>query len=438
MQNYYDGINQPLLANIPPGVKQVLELGCANGRLGEAYKANNPGSIWTGIEYESGCIRNAAVRLDKVVWMDLNTPHTKGLSPGLYDMVVAGDVLEHLVDPGACLAWLYGITTGDAQLRICVPNMSHYSIYEKMLTGDITYDPHGLLDNTHLRWMSYSSIYKLLLDNGWLPHLLGAMYSYPGNDRDAAIFNGLIGVGESIGIPRQTLERNLSTFQLIISATKSPSTRTRNKAKLSVVIPMNNSRQFDLNVIRSGGLHEIGAQIIPIDKATSAAEALERGKEYITGDWILFCHQDVFTPHGSGYMLSDIINSIPAEKADQTLVGFAGLNGENYAGLVVDRAHKFDYPAAFNATSLDEFAILLSRNSLHRLDPAFGWHGWGTDLCLAAKKNGLATRIERVPFFHNSVTANGPTPEFNRSIDLLKQKYSGYGRLVATTGIFDL
>lgn len=438
MANYYDGVNVNLLNTIKPGAKQVLELGCANGRLGEQYKASNPGTIWTGIEYQQDCIRNAIPRLDNVVWMDLNTPHSNQLTSGIYDTIVAGDVLEHLINPEQCLQFLHSISTPEAALHICVPNMTHFSVYEKLLMGDTTYDPHGLMDETHLRFMSYSSTYKMLINAGWLPHLNGVLYSQPGNERDWKLYNGLCSIGESLGIPKQTVERNLSSFQLIISAIKSPSAKTKAGVPISVIVPMNNPKQFDLNIIRSGGLHEIGAQLIPIDAAPNASAALDRGKGYCNNRWILFCHQDVYVPAGSGYILSEIISSIPEHEWNNTLIGFAGISGTEYAGLVIDRQHRYDYPRSSAGTSLDEFAILLTADSLHKIDPDFGWHGWGTDMCIVAQKMGYKVHIERVPFFHNSLTVNGATSVFNSSIEMLKKKHAGYGKLTATTGTFFL
>jgi len=35
--NYYEGLNQKLLNVIPAGARNIIEFGCANGRLGEAY-----------------------------------------------------------------------------------------------------------------------------------------------------------------------------------------------------------------------------------------------------------------------------------------------------------------------------------------------------------------------------------------------------------------
>ncbi len=435
---YYDNINYPLLNSIPPGAKNILELGCASGVLGAAYKERNPAAKWTGVEIHHGSIREAIPRLDKVVYMDLNSPTAENLDTGPYDCIVMGDVLEHLIDPEKCLRFVNQISTSGATLHICVPNMSHFSVLYRMLLGDITYDPNGLLDKTHLRFLSYSSAYKMILDAGWLPSLEGMIYGTPADESEQSFFGGLVQAASAMKIPKETAERNLVTFQIVINAIKSEKPKTREKANLSVIIPMNNHRQFDLNIIRSAGLHEIGAEIIPIKDATSAADALEKGKNYIKNDWILFCHQDVYIPKDSGHLIAEIINSIPNEKKNNTLIGFAGTEETRNAGLVIDRTGRFDFPGSMNASSIDEFALLFTRDSIHKIDHSFGWHAWATDMCLAAKMCGVPAQIKRIPLFHNSVTPNGPTDEFNHSIGLLKQKYKGFGTLNALTGRFEL
>ena len=41
--SYFEGLNHQLLALVPNGNFKVVELGCANGRLGEEYLKQNPG-----------------------------------------------------------------------------------------------------------------------------------------------------------------------------------------------------------------------------------------------------------------------------------------------------------------------------------------------------------------------------------------------------------
>lgn len=438
MSNYYDGVNRYLLGSLPHAASQVLELGCANGRLGEAYKEVNPHCTWTGIEFITSCIKNAITRLDHVVWMNLNTPNTKDLQIGVYDTIVLGDIIEHLVDPESCLQFVHSISREDAVICLSVPNMTHYSIYHRMLLGDLTYDEQGIMDQTHLRWLSSSSIIKMLLNTGWMPTVQGIVYACPDNEKDQQLFNSIMNVGIGMGLNCQTLERNLTSLQYIITATKAPTPKSKINKPLTVIVPVNNKIQFNLNVDKSPGLKEITAEIIPVVGASTAAEALSQGSKYASNDWILFCHQDVFIPRNSGYMINEVISQIPVQHIHDTLIGFAGLSNGNPRGLVIDRITAWDHPSSRTATGLDEFAILLTKNSKHQIDSNFGWHCWATDLCLVAEKNNLPVNIVRVPMFHNSQTTNVLSDSFTSSCEQLKHKHKGYGTIVATTGTFVL
>ena len=48
--DYFNRVNQDLLALIPPDAKTVLEIGCGAGALCEAYRKMNPGVVWLGVE----------------------------------------------------------------------------------------------------------------------------------------------------------------------------------------------------------------------------------------------------------------------------------------------------------------------------------------------------------------------------------------------------
>jgi len=72
--NYYEGLNQKLLNVIPAGARNIIEFGCANGRLGEAYKSANPSTHWTGVDIDSDALSQAEQRLDRAFGMDLDYP----------------------------------------------------------------------------------------------------------------------------------------------------------------------------------------------------------------------------------------------------------------------------------------------------------------------------------------------------------------------------
>ena len=125
-----------------------------------------------------------------------------------------------------------------------------------------------------------------------------------------------------------------------------------------------------------------------------------------------------------------MLDTIAREQTANTLIGFAGVarhdNHLRPAGFVIDRAKRFDHPRSDTATSLDEFAVALTADSVHVPDSALGWHLWGTDLCLAAPARGGQVRIERVALFHNSYNDGRLPPAFHASAQTLREKYPGH------------
>lgn len=435
---YHDGLNEKLLAAVPSDARSVLELGCANGRLGAACKQASPGMSWTGVDSSAAALSEAARRLDRVIRMDLDQPDHAALGTG-YDLVVFGDVLEHLRDPAACLQLAHEISAPAARLVCCLPNMVHASIIERMLGGDLSYDPTGLLDATHLRFLSRGSAFKLLLDAGWLPNMRDRYVVGHGNQ---AFLRHLLAAAHEIGIPEQTALGHLLSYQMIVDCIKSPPAATAGAAaRFSVVVPVTNRLQFELNVRRSPGLAEVAAEIIPVEGARNPAEAFDAGRRRGNAPWIVFCHQDVYFPRGTGQSLAALFAAVPPPEAARTLFGFAGIGqlgpgAVGKSGLVIDRSARFDHPASGAALSIDELAVAMSADTVHALDPALGWHLWATDLCLTAivGRRGHA-RIARVPLFHNSYNDGRLSASFHSAAQVLRGKYPQAAAIPTLCGI---
>ena len=63
---YYGGVNRTLLRYVPLTARRVLELGCGEGSLGEAYKQRNPRARYTGVEMHPPAADAARARLDRL------------------------------------------------------------------------------------------------------------------------------------------------------------------------------------------------------------------------------------------------------------------------------------------------------------------------------------------------------------------------------------
>jgi len=87
---------------------------------------------------------------------------------GTFDCVLFGDVLEHLMDPWQMLRRLRARMQPDARIAACIPNMQHWSIQARLSVGDLTYEDHGLLDRTHIRWFTRQTIAQLFASTGFV------------------------------------------------------------------------------------------------------------------------------------------------------------------------------------------------------------------------------------------------------------------------------
>jgi SAM-dependent methyltransferase len=423
-----DQVNEKLYAAIPAAAK-VLELGCGTGRLGERYKKAHPGAEWVGLDVSREALTIAVARLDATYCVDLDETALDGVGSG-YDCVVMGNVLEHLKYPERLLEELKAITTPEVTLVLGVPNMSHISVLERLIMGDACYDDEGLMDRRHLRFYSCSSLFKLLLDCGWLPHQQDREQVRTPN---MSLTEGLLKLSTELQIPLSTAVRYLVTYQVIARCKKLPQLPVLEQGlPISVIVPVTNEAQLGLNILKSPGLQEINAEVIAVQHADSAAQAYARGAREATHAWRLFCHQDVYFPKGSGKAIAAILSGVEASRRRSNVLGFAGLalgdgpDPRRASGLFVDRINGWSFAETERAVSVDEFCVAMHRDLQCRIDPELGWHLWATDLCLQALVNPddpRFTHVTRVPLFHNSASDWSLPLSYRESEKRLLAKY---------------
>jgi 2-polyprenyl-3-methyl-5-hydroxy-6-metoxy-1,4-benzoquinol methylase len=438
---YYDGLNLKLLAAIPRGARRVLELGCANGRLGRRFKELNPGAQWWGVDLSPEATAAAAPHLDRVFALDLDRADLSVLEGG-FDAVVIGDLLEHLRDPQALLQTLCGLTTPEAVVVCCLPNMAHLSVIERLVAGDISYDSAGLLDSTHTRFFSPASALKTFLDGGWLPDLCD---QYRVDAPQTAFAHHVLAAAAALGVPAATALHNLGLYQMILVCPKRPPPRAQPGTAMpfSVIVPVDRPLQFELNIARSPGLQEIGADIVGVQGAAHAAAAYASGAARARHPWRLLASQDMYFPAGSGFAIAEGLAALQAAGLAGAPVGFAGVEAASAgapraAGCLVDGTRLFRHGAAAQAVSIDDCAVALHAESVLEIDPALGWHLWATDLCLQAQ--ALAGQpigqILDVPLFHNLPGGDVLPDAFHTSLRLLQRKHPGLPAIPTRRGMF--
>ncbi|MFJ7746490.1 class I SAM-dependent methyltransferase [Peribacillus sp. NPDC097295] len=214
---YYQGINNTLLRMIPTNVKQVLDIGCAEGNLGAAVKAET-GAYVAGIELFSSAGEIALTKLDEVVIENIETVNLAdlALSRKSFDSIIFGDVLEHLINPSQVLTKVKPLLSNTGCVLASIPNIGHISIIESLLSGAWTYTDAGLLDKTHYRFFTRNEIVKLFESSGYIIESL--MIIPFSNPRYDLMIEALEAVNRNFQISTEHFKTEATAYQYVIRA----------------------------------------------------------------------------------------------------------------------------------------------------------------------------------------------------------------------------
>jgi len=84
-----------------------------------------------------------------------------------FDVVVAGDVLEHLPEPERALALVRPLLAPGGLLLVSLPNVANVTVRLALLLGRFPYAERGILDRTHLRFFTRRTGRELLARCGF-------------------------------------------------------------------------------------------------------------------------------------------------------------------------------------------------------------------------------------------------------------------------------
>jgi 2-polyprenyl-3-methyl-5-hydroxy-6-metoxy-1,4-benzoquinol methylase len=152
--------------------KKVLELGCSVGTQSRIL-TEKFGCDVTGVELnpmaahqaEAYCSRVVVGNLDKI---DFETEfHNQK-----FDVILCADVLEHIYDPTAMLSKVKSVISSNGYVVASIPNIVHIALIFEMLQGRFDYRDKGLLDESHIRFFTRSTLIRTFSEAGFkLEHL---------------------------------------------------------------------------------------------------------------------------------------------------------------------------------------------------------------------------------------------------------------------------
>lgn len=158
-----------LASHISAGAR-VLDLGCGSGALGRFLSARD--GIQAGpidgltISADEAHLAQAHYRrvevanLDQVQLADL-------FATGSYDYIVCADVLEHVRHSAQVLAACKALLAPGGRILLSIPNVGYSGLVAELMAGEFRYRPEGLLDDTHVRFYTRSTLMRFLHENGW-------------------------------------------------------------------------------------------------------------------------------------------------------------------------------------------------------------------------------------------------------------------------------
>jgi SAM-dependent methyltransferase len=161
-----DQTSHGLMLRLVGANKRVLDVGCSTGYLAKALAGR--GNVVSGIEYDEPSGEKARPFLEQLVIGDLEDPGVfDEFADSSFDVVVFGDVLEHLRDPLPVLRRSRRLLAAGGNVVISVPNIAHGDVRLSLLTGRFDYRSTGLLDETHVRFFTRDNLGRFLASAGF-------------------------------------------------------------------------------------------------------------------------------------------------------------------------------------------------------------------------------------------------------------------------------
>lgn len=163
---YFDFERRDIEPLLPARARRVLEVGCGAGATLRWLRDSGRAAHTTGIELSADAAAVARSRVDTLLegplerWMP-------ALPQEGFDLVLALDVLEHLVDPWDAARRLHGLLKPGGVLIASLPNVrNHRVVLPLLLRGRWEYRDAGIMDRTHLRFFSRHGARELLEQAG--------------------------------------------------------------------------------------------------------------------------------------------------------------------------------------------------------------------------------------------------------------------------------
>ena len=139
--------------------KKVLEIGAGPGSITKHLVSSGKCKV-TALEIDKDAIKKLSQFTSEIYPADLNDENWPQIfsESGLFEVIVAGDVLEHLYNPWDTLDKMRDLLTDDGYMVISLPHVGHSAICACLMNENFDYRDWGLLDRTHIRFFGLKNM----------------------------------------------------------------------------------------------------------------------------------------------------------------------------------------------------------------------------------------------------------------------------------------
>ncbi len=145
-----------------PAQSKVLDIGAASGTL--ARMCQNKTLRLFGIEPNPDWAKIASPLYEKM-WIGSISEMDQELLQG-FDVIILGDILEHLPDPEVVLRKLVQCQPANSLFIISIPNVANLWVRLNLLLGRFDYADRGILDRTHLHFFTRKTLVAMVKNTG--------------------------------------------------------------------------------------------------------------------------------------------------------------------------------------------------------------------------------------------------------------------------------
>jgi len=163
---YRNQIRRDIIELVPEGKNKVLDIGCGSGNTIRILKETNRAIEAIGIDIINAVIPQNLEYIDRFICRDVEEV-LSGMQNSDFDVIICGDILEHLIDPWATIRDLVGILKKKGIMIVSLPNIRFIKVLLPLLLfGRFNYAKQGVLDKAHLRFFTKSSAIEMLKGAG--------------------------------------------------------------------------------------------------------------------------------------------------------------------------------------------------------------------------------------------------------------------------------